>query len=308
MDYNRFNNRINNNRSFFTKIRMCFDKKYQIEQQLIDLNSDLEYAKNHHQHDIYKEIIIEIIAISKNISSVKYIVSLFDRTAKYFKSVNRYDLSVLFYNKIINDYKTDILSYNEHMYLAHIHEELGDAYYEMQKYYESNDNYVRSLCYVQKNKYDLKIDSLHFKVAVIKILTFHFLDAIFIFEKLIFENSKYLTTNNNNYYITLIILCYLCLFEKNREPYFQINSIRKLLEDYKRKYIEYCETIEYVTLCNIISSVESLDISHFQLQAQDIIRHNKKNCLEYIYKIIFTHINKYINEKIELSNRMINFK
>jgi len=307
MNYIRFN-RIEHKKTFIERIRMCFDKNYALEYRIVELNNQLENAKREFQHDAYNELIIELVAIQRTRSHFKGIIDIFYSTAIYFKNNHRYDLSVIFYNKLIEEYRTRNLNIDDYTYLGNMHDELGDVFAELQNHYETINNYVRATHYLYKGNYDFKVNSINFKIAVVKILSFRFLDAVFIFEKLIFENDKYLNNNNNTYYITFIILCYLCLFDSEREPYLQMNSIRKTLDNYKKKYIDYCETLEYLAILNIISSIENLDFEHFAMQAQQIISNNSKNCLRSAYTCIFTYINKYIKRKSELQSSRIMLK
>lgn len=299
VNYIRFN-RIEHKKTFIERMRMCFDKKFALEYQIFQLNSELEYAKQEHQYDTYKELIIELIAIERTRYRFKDIVDIFYNTAKYFKNNHRYDLSVIFYNNLIEEYRTNTVNSNDYSYLGNIHEELGDVFTDLNNYYESINNYVKATNYLYKGNYNFKVNSINLKIAIVKIISYKYLDAIFIFEKLIFENDKYLNKNNNNYYITFIILCYLCLFDTHREPYLQINSIRKTLDNYKKKYIDYCEAVEYLAILNIISSIENLDYEHFTMQAQQIISNITDNWIRMAYTGIFTYIHKYIKNKNEL--------
>lgn len=296
MNYTRFDS-INNKKSFFKLCRMCFDKKYALEQKILQINNELEYAKKEYNYDMYKELIIELISIERNRYRFINIIDIFYNTATYFKNNHRYDLCVIFLNNLIEEYRSRNLNLNDLTYLGTIHEELGDVYRELNNYYDSINNYVKSTQYLCKCNYSFKIITINFKIAIVKILSLKFLDAIFIFQKLIFENDKYLTNNNNTFYITLIILCYVCLFDIDREPYLQMNSIRKTLDNYKKKYIDYCETKEYTSILNIISSVDNLDNEQFSFNAQIIINNNS-NSLKMAYIVIFTHINKYIQSKL----------
>lgn len=297
MDYTRFN-RIENKKSFLQLCRMCFDKKYALEQKILQITNELAYAKKEYNYDMYKELIIELISIERTRYNFTKIIDIFYHTATYFKNNHRYDLCVVFLNNLIEEYRNRNLNLNDLTYLGHIHEELGDVFRELNNYYDSINNYVKSTQYLCKCNYSLKIISINFKIVIVKILSLKFLDAVFIIQKLIFENDKYLTNNNNTYYITLIILCYICLFDIDREPYLQMNSIRKTLDNYKKKYIDYCETKEYTSILNIIASVDNLDYEQFSLHAEIIIN-NSTNYLKMAYIAIFSHINKYIQTKLK---------
>ena len=297
MNYTRFN-RIENKKTFFQLCRMCFDKKYALEQKILQINNELEYAKKEYNYDMYKELIIELISIERTRYKFTKIIDIFYNTAIYFKNNHRHDLCVIFFNNLIEEYRNRNLNLDDLTYLGNIHDELGDVFRELTNYYDSINNYVRSTQYLCKCNCTFRIITINFKIAIVKILSLKFLDAIFIFQKLIFENDKYLTNNNNTYYITLIILCYVCLFDIEREPYLQMNSIRKTLDNYKKKYIDYCETKEYTSILNIISSVDNLDNEQFSLHAQ-IISNNTSISLRPAYIVIFTHINKYIQNKLK---------
>jgi tetratricopeptide (TPR) repeat protein len=309
MNYTRFN-RIENKKTFINVIRSYFDKKYALEQHIIEIYNQLEYAKREYNYDTYKELIIELISIERNRRQSTKIIDICHNTAKYFKNNHRYDLSILFYNNLIEEYRNrngNLIS-DEYIFLGNIHEELGDVFTELNNHYEAINNFVRATHYLSKSDYTYKINSINFKIAIVKILSFKFLDSIFIIEKLIFENDKYLTNNSNTYYITLIILCYLSLFDIDREPYLQMNCIRKTLETYKKKYIDYCETIEYISLLNIISAVDNLDHEQFTMHAQTIVNNNLNSCLKMPYTVIFTHIHKYIQAKYSNKLHRIYFK
>jgi len=300
MNYTQFDN-INNKKSIFKLCRMCFDKKYALEQHILQIKYNLEVAKKNNNHDLYKDIIIELISIEKNQYQFYKIIDIYYNTAIYFKNNHRYDLSVIFYTNLIEEYNNRNLSNVELTYLGNIHDELADVFIELNNYYESINNYVRATHYLYKCNYDYRLISINFKIAIAKILSLKFLDAIFIFEKIIFENDKYLTNSNNTYYITFIILCYICLFDLEREPYLQMNTIRKILDNYKKKYIDYCETTEYTTVKNIISSVDNLDTAQFASNAQNITI-NSKNNIHLAFITIFSHINKYVSAKIKLKS------
>lgn len=296
MNYTHFDN-INNKKSFFKLCRMCFDKKYALEQNILQIKNNLEFAKKNYNHDLYKDIIIELISIEKNQYQFYKIIDIYYNTAIYFKNNHRYDLCVLFYTNLIQEYNNRNLSEPDLTYLGNIHDELADVFIELNNYYESINHYVRATHYLYKCNYEYRLITINFKIAIVKILSLKFLDAIFIFEKLIFDNDKYLT-NNNNIYITFIILCYICLFDVEREPYLQMNTIRKILENYKNKYIDYCETREYTTVKNIISSVDNLDNEQFTLNAKNITA-NYHNNIHLAFTTIFSHINKYLLSKLK---------
>ncbi len=305
MNYERFN-RIENKKSFIKRIRSFFDKKYALEQHIIDIVNEIDYAKKEYNYDKYKELIIELISIEKNRQQFTKIIDICHNTAVYFKNNHRYDLSIIFYNNLIDEYRNRLLALDDFSFLGFIHDELGDVFTELNNHYESINNFVRATHYLSKCNYELRINSINFKIAIVKILSLKFLDAIFIFEKLIFENDKYLTNSSNTYYITLIILCYLCLFDIEREPYLQMNCIRKTLETYKKKYIDYCETKEYTSVLNIISAVDNLDFEQFTTYAQILVSNSHNSCLKSAYSTIFMHINKYIQAKSSVKiNRFI---
>ena len=81
VNYIRFN-RIEHKTTFIERVRMCFDKKFALEYQIFELNNELEYAKQEHHYDRYKELIIELIAI--------------ERTRYRFKDI----IDILLYNKL----------------------------------------------------------------------------------------------------------------------------------------------------------------------------------------------------------------
>ena len=309
MTYTRFN-RIENKKPFINVIRSYFDKKYALEQHIIEIINELEYAKREYNYDTYKELIIELISIERNRRQFTKIIDICHNTAKYFKINHRHDLSIIFYNNLIEEYRNrnGNLLLDDYIFLGNIHDELGDVFTELNNHYEAINNFVRATHYLSKSDYSFKINSINFKIAIVKILSFKFLDCIFIIEKLIFENDKYLTNNSNTYYITLIILCYLCLFDIDREPYLQMNCIRKTLDTYKKKYIDYCETKEYSSLLNIISAVDNLDYQQFTMHAQIIINNNVISCLKIPYSVIFTHMHKYIQAKYSNKSHRINIK
>ena len=116
VNYIRFN-RIEYKKTFIERMRMCFDKKFALEYQIFELNNELEYAKQEHQYDTYKELIIELIAIERTRYRFKDIIDIFYNTAKYFKNNHRYDLSVIFYNNLIEEYRTRTLNLNDYSYL-----------------------------------------------------------------------------------------------------------------------------------------------------------------------------------------------
>ena len=307
MNYIPFN-RIENKKTFIQVIRAFFDKKYALDHHIIQINNELEYAKREFNYDRYKELIIELISIERNRQQSTKIINICQNTAVYFKNNHRYDLSILFYNNLIEEYRNRNLVLDDYTFLGNIHDELGDVFIELNNHYESINNFVRATHYLSKCNYELKINSINFKIAIVKIISFKFLDAIFIIEKLIFENDKYLTNSSNTYYITLIILCYLCLFDIERAPYLQMNCIRKTLETYKKKYIDYCETKEYTSILNIISSVDNLDNEQFTMHAQLLINNNLNNCLKIPYTVIFTHIHKYITAKYSNKLKSVSIK
>lgn len=307
MNYTRVN-RIENKKSFIKAIRSFFDKKYALEQHIIYIINNIEIAKRDYDYDKYKELIIELISIERNRNQFAKIIDICHNTAIYFKNNHRYDLSIIFYNSLIEEYRNRNLILNDYTYLGIIHDELGDVFTELNNYYESINNFVRATHYLSKCNYELRVNTINFKVAIVKILSLKFLDAIFIFEKLIFENDKYLTNNSNIYYITLIILCYLCLFDIDREPYLQMNCIRKTLDSYKKKYIDYCETKEYISVLNVISSVDNLDFEQYTTYAQILINNSNNSSLKSAYNTIFAHINKYIQAKSKTKLNRINMK
>ena len=307
MNYTRFN-RIENKKTFINVIRSFFDKKFALEQHILQIYNELEHAKREYNYERYKELIIELISIERNRYQFINIIDVFHNTATYFKSNHRYDLSILFYNNLIEEYRNRNLISDDYTYLGNIHDELGDVYTELNNHYDSINNYVRSTHYLGKCNHEFKINTINFKIAIVKILSLKFLDAIFLIEKLIFENDKYLSNSSNTYYITLIILCYLSLFDIDREPYLQMNCIRKTLDTYKKKYIDYCETKEYTSILNILSSVDNLDCEQFTTYAQIIINNNLISCLKIPYTVIFTHIHKYIQCKCNLKSNRINIK
>ena len=62
MNYTRFN-RIENKKSFIKVIRSFFDKKYALEQHIIYIINNIEFAKRDYDYDKYKELIIELISM-----------------------------------------------------------------------------------------------------------------------------------------------------------------------------------------------------------------------------------------------------
>ena len=100
VNYIRFN-RIEHKTTFIERVRMCFDKKFALEYQIFELNNELEYAKQEHHYDRYKELIIELIAIERTRYRFKDIIDIFNNSALitdiilqvYVNNVKRNDIS-----------------------------------------------------------------------------------------------------------------------------------------------------------------------------------------------------------------------
>jgi hypothetical protein len=88
MNYTRFN-RIENKKTFINVIRSYFDKKYALEQHIIEIYNQLEYAKREYNYDTYKELIIELISIERNRRQSAQASSLMSRTQQIIDGFHR---------------------------------------------------------------------------------------------------------------------------------------------------------------------------------------------------------------------------
>jgi tetratricopeptide (TPR) repeat protein len=296
MDYLEYSEK--NRPSKFTRwLRRTFTfipslKRGYIQDNISDLNKELREAKLEHDHDKYRDIVIKIISFYRAHHYYLDTKALFYNTAIYFKKNHRYDLSVIFYKQLIEEFKQDNLDADAAIMLGDIHIELADVFIEMENYYDATDNLVRA------KHYNIKYHTHHFKLVCIIILRGKFLDAIFLLENLIFENNKYLNKTKIDYYIVLSILCYLCIIEFGRNYYIQMLNIRGKLEEYKRAYIDFCETPEYLFLLNVISCIENKDLEHFGFEIHKFSMRDDYNELHPVYNTIFIQIRKNIETMI----------